>query len=266
MVIMIIGGKFCTSRVQFSQTLKLCQQSTAGASASHNVAFLVRFASPSFESFKSKNTKLKNLSSRNISADLANLVECDQTAEASEPKGTAGLSAALIFFSGSKRSSLHIVPALFGWSDDSRWARGGRVWVGWGRKVPEEPLAFTLAPLVQVVLLVALLACSLVVVVLFQVPHRWPAVLLKVLLVLCIRIICLRDGKGCNVFQDKPWQILHFTISTLCFNGIVELTSAFRLYGWVKKQKRKPILCTQLWLWEIERQSSTFRVLVIMYL
>lgn len=46
------------------------------------------------------------MSSWNISADLANLVECDQTAEASEPKGTAGLSAALAYFSGSKRSTL----------------------------------------------------------------------------------------------------------------------------------------------------------------
>lgn len=212
MVIMIIGGKFCASRVQFSRMPKLCQQSTAVLSASPNVPFLVRFTSPSFESFKSKNTKLKNLSCWNVSADLANLVECDQTAEASEPEGTVGLclSAALVFFSGSKRSSLQIVPALFRWSNDSRWARGGRVWVGWRGKVPEEPLAFTLAPLVQVVLLVALLARSLVVVVLFQVPHRWPAVLLKVLLVLCIRIICLRDGKGCNVFQDKPWQIFNF--------------------------------------------------------
>lgn len=151
-----------------------------------------------------------------ISADLENLVECDQTAEATKAEGTVGLSLdkalVVFFFSGSWRSALRVAPSCTTGSDDGWWAGGGRVWVWRGGKVPEEPLALALAPLVQVVLLVALLACSLVVVVLFEVPHRRPAVLLKVLLVLCIRIICLRDGKGCNVFQDQSWQmLLHLT-------------------------------------------------------
>lgn len=78
-------------------------------------------------------------------------------------------------------------PAITTYSDDSRWARRRRVRVRGGWKVPEEPLAFTLPSLVQVVLLIALFACSLVVIVFFQVPHGWPAVFLKVFLVLCIR-------------------------------------------------------------------------------
>lgn len=172
------------------------------------------------------------------------------------PRGrcASASSAALVFSSGSWRSSLQIAPNFANWSDDSGWAGGGRVWVGRGGKVPEEPLAFTLAPLVQVVLLVPLLACSLVVVVLLQVPHRWPAVLLKVLLVLCIRTICLRDGKGCNVFQDKPWHmLLHFTFSI------------WWLY-YMHLLRLKSTLCIRLEkvLWEI-RLSSTFRILLILY-
>lgn len=83
--------------------------------------------------------------------------------------------------------------------DDSRWARGRGVRVWGGRKVPEEPLAFTLPSLVQVVFLVTLLACSLVVIIFFQVPHWWPAMFLKVLLVLCIRIHVLRNCKVSTV-------------------------------------------------------------------
>lgn len=74
-----------------------------------------------------------------------------------------------------------------------------RVWGG--RKVPEEPLAFTLPSLVQVVFLVTLLARSLVVVIFFQVPHWRPAMFLKVLLVLCIRIHVLRNLQSVKCFH-----------------------------------------------------------------
>lgn len=85
-------------------------------------------------------------------------------------------------------SSLLKDSGLSAQSDDSGWARRRGVWVWRGRKVPEEPLAFTLPSLVQVVLLVTLFACSLVVVILFKVPHRRPTMFLKILLVLCSRI------------------------------------------------------------------------------
>lgn len=157
--------------------------------------------------FPSEHTKLKKIRAaemhQTITQTWRSVIRLQRQPN---PRGrcASASSAALVFSSGSWRSSLQIAPSFANWSDDGGWAGGGRVWVGRGGKVPEEPLAFTLAPLVQVVLLVPLLACSLVVVVLFQVPHRWPAVLLKVLLVLCIRTICLRDGRGCNVFQDEP--------------------------------------------------------------
>lgn len=172
--------------------------------------FPVRFPSLRFESHVHKAKKSEQLK---ILADLAKpggvWLDC-------RGKQTGGETVCLNNWSlpsqqrsssiGSWCSSLQIKPSFTNWSDDSGWARGRRVWVWGGGKVPEEPLAFTLPSLIQVVLLVALLACSLVVVILFQVPHRWPAMLLKVLLVLCIRIICLRYCKGSNV-QDKSCQM-----------------------------------------------------------
>lgn len=62
--------------------------------------------------------------------------------------------------------------------------RRRRVGRGWRWKIPEEPLALTLAFLVQVVLFLTLFACSLVMIVFLEVPHRRPAMLLKVFLVL----------------------------------------------------------------------------------
>lgn len=174
MVIMISG-------VQFSRKPKLCQQSTAVASASNDSPVPVRSTSPGFKSFKSKHTKLKKIWATGKDQPIWQTWRSLIRLQRQQTRGDGGL---LPHQLGSQ--------ALFRWSDDSRWARGGRVRVRWRGKVPEEPLAFTLAPLVQVVLLVPLLACSLVVVILFQVPHWWPAVLLKVLLVLCFGEICLR--------------------------------------------------------------------------
>lgn len=74
----------------------------------------------------------------------------------------------------------------FDWSShDRRWPRWGRgVGRRWGRKIPEEPLALTLAFLVKVVLFLPLFARTLVMIILLEVPHRGPAMLLKVFLVL----------------------------------------------------------------------------------
>lgn len=182
-------------------------------SASYNVPFPVRFLSLRSESHVHKAKKSEQLK---IWADLAKpggvWLDCrgKQTGGETVCPNNWSLPCQQRSSSvGSWCSSLQIKPSFTNWSDDSGWARGRRVWVWGGGKVPEEPLAFTLPSLVQVVLLVALLACSLVVVILFQVPHRWPAMLLKVLLVLCIRIICLRYCKGSNV-QDKSCQMFFF--------------------------------------------------------
>lgn len=110
---------------------------------------------------------------------------------------------------------LQIGPSLTTRSDDSGWARRRRVRVRGGRKVPEEPLAFTLPSLVQVVLLVAFFACSLVVVILFKIPHRRPAMFLKVFLVLCVRIICFRKML-CRVFMSQ-FSIVNFPTIVFAF-------------------------------------------------
>lgn len=190
---MIIGGKFCASRDLFPLMLKLHPQSMGVISASYNVPFPVRFLSLRSESHVHKAKKSEQLK---IWADLAKpggvWLDCrgKQTGGETVCPNNWSLPCQQRSSSiGSWCSSLQIKPSFTNWSDDSGWARGRRVWVWGGGKVPEEPLAFTLPSLVQVVLLVALLACSLVVVILFQVPHRWPTMLLKVLLVLCIRII-----------------------------------------------------------------------------
>lgn len=100
-------------------------------------------------------------------------------------------------------------------SDDRGWTRRWRVRVWRGRKIPEEPLAFTLPSLVQVVLLVALFTCSLVVVILLQVPHWWPAMFLKVFLVLCIR----KKKHLCNLKkQSQPHSPERYCVLNMnCF-------------------------------------------------
>lgn len=111
--------------------------------------------------------------------------------------------------------------------DDSRWARRRGVWVWGGREVPEEPLAFTLPSLVQVVFLVTFFACSLVVVILFQVPHWWPAMFLKVLLVLCIRI---NDFRECKPHICTYLHILYcVTFCWLFFGRWTELLTVVKI-------------------------------------
>lgn len=132
--------------------------------------------SESYTKLKIEGTKLTTLNNRlSRPSKLGKVFDCrgNQSGEETVCLNNWGvpsqqyLSSILPFTACINTDPLWSGPPLTTWSDDSRWARRWRVRIRGGRKVPEEPLAFTLASLVQVVLLVPLFACSLVVVILF---------------------------------------------------------------------------------------------------
>lgn len=225
---MIIGGKFCASRVPF---LKL-KRYTISMSYLRQLQCAIFHWGSCHWGFSLMYTKLKIWGAKNLRWPCkpgGALLDCRGKQTGGETVGLNNgavpnqqCSSSILSFTTCFHTDvppLRVDPALPLWSDDSGWARGRRIWIWGGRKVPKEPLAFALPSLVKVILLVTLLACSLVVVILFQVPYGWPAVFLKVLLVLCIRINCLRSAMG--GFRDKcPQWFLHvntYKWSKLCF-------------------------------------------------